>query len=588
MSADEVFSITAMLANMPTPNEEHYKEFRQRKKTQKIEDIAILDMETDPFDNVSKDKIYPFLAVLYAENFEPIVIWDNEFEAFVDKVVSAIEALPRSYTIYAHNGGKFDFMFLMHKLRGRVNFKGRGIMSAQIGEHQLRDSFHIIPERLANFKKDKFDYVKKLKKASREMYRDEIIKYCINDCKYLLDIVKSFVKEYGFKISIGQAAMANLKSHYKFDNVSENTDEYLRQFFFGGRVECIKGRGHYVGAYNLYDVNSMYPFAMAEYAHPIGSNYICRTGTPDSDTIFLDISCVSNGAFVLRSTENGTHAPYGERHRFKTTIWEYNVAKKYNLIRDEEIHGCVDNLKRTNFKNFVNPLYDKRQLTKERLKSMKAIGLEGTPEFDDIKKDDIFLKLILNNAYGKFAQNPRRYKEHFVTDPSEEPPSDKNGNWGIAPEFAGEHYWIWSRPNPRYKFNNVGTGASITGAARAILLEAIQNADDPIYCDTDSLICRQLLNSELSETRLGAWDLEKELSEVIINGKKLYEMIDRHSGKGSIKAKGAGNITHDQMLELLQGGEITDVSKGTTLTKTGQQYYMTRRIRATAKLAVNA
>ena len=79
-------------------------------------------------------------------------------------------------------------------------------MAARIGKHELRDSYHIIPEKLANWKKDDFDY-SKLARGNRKRFRDEIIRYCINDCAYLLDIVKSFVGTYGLKLSIGQAAI---------------------------------------------------------------------------------------------------------------------------------------------------------------------------------------------------------------------------------------------------------------------------------------------------------------------------------------------------------------------------------------------
>src|SRR6185312_8763742 len=52
--------------------------------------------------------------------------------------------------------------------------------------------------------------------------------------------------------------------------IGEHTDEQLRPWFFGGRVECLAGAGHFVagnGGYKLYDVNSMYPSAMANGLH---------------------------------------------------------------------------------------------------------------------------------------------------------------------------------------------------------------------------------------------------------------------------------------------------------------------------------
>lgn len=584
---------------------ENSRAYRARKKARSLENIAVLDMETDPFDNLRpNDPIEPFLAVLYSDNFEPIVIWETDAEAFANAVVKAIEDLPEAYTIYAHNGGKFDYMFLLRKLRGDIMFKGRGIMTAQIGKHELRDSFHIIPDRLANFKKDHIDYAN-MKRMKRDRFRSEIIKYCINDCKYLLDIVKGFTSRFGMKLSIGQAAIAKLRESYKFETLEAKEDERLREFFFGGRVECLQGRGHFKGDYKLYDVNSMYPAVMANYEHPIGSFYDHHAGPITKDTIFIDLTCNSRGAFVKKSEDGSTNAPHG-RHRFKTTIWEYEVALKHNLISDIEIHECIDNFKRTNFVDFIAPMYNERQHLKAKKDMMQKGGLEGTPEFDEVVKDDMFYKFLLNNAYGKFAQNPRKYKENLILSPGEMPPAD--AEWGDMPAEMCEDYWIWQRPNPSWRFNNVGTGASITGAARSVLLDAICQSKGAIYCDTDSLICLDIGDVKIHKTDLGAWDLEKSLSEVIICGKKLYSYTTIEAKpKRVTKAKGAGSIlseeqwrlldtleekeqghhvadmSRENMLTILNGGEIINVAKGVTLTKTGRQYYMKRRISATVK-----
>lgn len=572
---------------------------RAKERQRSIDNIAVLDFETDPFDNLSDDEIAPFTACLYSDNFEPVIIWEEDQKLFVDKVIAAIEALPEPYTIYAHNGGKFDYMFLLSRIKGEVMFKGRGIMTAKVGNHQLRDSFHIIPDRLANYKKDHIDY-SNMKKNKRHKFKQQIIDYMVSDCKYLLDLVKGFATRFGLKLSIGQAAMVQIRKDYKFERLEEWQDAFFREYFFGGRVECITGKRKVTGDWKLYDVNSMYPHVMANYEHPIGNMFIKRKEKITEDTFFIDITCDSKGAFILKDGEK-THAPHGQ-HRFKTTIWEYRVAKKHNLISNEEIHGCVDIPNKTNFAKFVVPLYNERQPLKAKIAEMKLNGLENTIAYDEAVKDDMFTKFLLNNGYGKFAQNPRKYKEHYLTAVGEAAP--ENEGW-LGPIMM-ENYWLWHKPNPGDRFNNVATGASITGAARAELLDAICNAVEPIYCDTDSIICRDLPGVKIHKTDLGAWDLEKELSEVIINGRKLYSTTEKGTGKLKTKAKGAGNIlTAEQWAEINQieesmqekqmgifsyanmntifeGGEVVSLAKGTTLTKAGNQYYMKRRINATA------
>lgn len=564
-----------------TPLERKRRE-RGKKTLRRLENIAVLDMETDPFDaSKPNDPIRPFVACLMGDQFETQVIWDDDFEQLVARLLSAIEQLPPDTTIYAHNGGKFDYLFFVHKLQGRISFKGRGIMSARIGECELRDSFHIIPEKLASYKKDDFDY-EKMRKSKRHKHKAEIIEYLINDCRYLLDLVKGFTQKFGMKISIGQAAMAELKNHYSVGSIGANTDASLREWFYGGRVECLAGKGQFRGNYNLYDVNSMYPYAMANYQHPISANYaLRRKGDITEKTVFLELQCRNYGALVGKDDEGATTTQI-ERGTFKTTIWEYEAARELGLIEDVKITGYIDNDVRSDFAEFVNPLYENRLATKAKLKELAKAGLEETREYADTKKDDIFYKLLLNNAYGKFAQNPRRYKENYITKPNERP-EEKGWDEIILPAFECRDYWIWQRPIQRLRFNNVGTAASITGAARAVLMRAIANALDPIYCDTDSLICKSLDGVEIHPQKLGAWDLEAEYSEVLIAGKKLYACRDRgQTDKIKVKSKGVSGLTWGDMEKLLADQLLPFLNHAPTLTKTGAQHYMERRIRATA------
>jgi hypothetical protein len=562
------------------------------KKQSRKEHIAVLDMETDPFDHIKQELIRPFVACLYSDHFDPIVIWEEDFETFTNRLLDEILALPESYTIYAHNGGKFDYLFLIHRLRGKVSFKGRGIMSAQIGPHEIRDSFHIIPERLANWKKDDFDYTM-LYKNRRNKYRAEIERYLINDCVYLLEIVKAFIERFDLKISIGQAAMYELKKHYKVQNIGERADGTLRQFFYGGRVECLAGRGHFIGDYKLYDVNSMYPAAMANFAHPISNEYTRRTkGEITPQTAFIELSCRNYGALVSRiENERGEleTTTRQESGKFFTTIHEYNAAIELDLIEDVQIHAFLDCAEWTDFSAFVLPLYEERQLTKAKLKHLASIGQEDSEEYNEAKKDDLFIKLLLNNAYGKFAQNPRRFKESYLTDPDAAPPEGFEES--LLPRFQNDQYAIWERPSPNKRFNNVGTAGSITGAARSILMRAVTHATDPIYCDTDSLICKEIANVEIHPTKLGAWDLEAEFSEVIIAGKKLYackskDWIAGQDKKIKVRSKGTSGVTWDDMLKMLDDEILSFVNRAPTFDKMGRQNYISRRVRATAPVKI--
>lgn len=569
----------------------------------RLRHIAVLDFETDPFDDQLKSEILPFVCELYSENFGAIVIWDDDFDRFILKVVKEIEALPDAYTIYAHNGGKFDYLFLVRHLRGAVKFKGRAIMSCRIGNHELRDSLHILPEKLAAWKKDHFDY-SKMKRSHRAKFRKEILAYLHSDCVYLFDIIKSFVQEFGLKISIGQAAFSELKKSYTVANISEASDAFLRRYFFGGRVECIGGQGLFdsragTGDFKLYDVNSMYPYAMANFSHPIGREYNWRRGNPSDDTVFIDVECRNNGAFVQRSTDDPLQASVGNgRGKYFVTKWEFDVALKWELISDIKICGVVDNGERSNFSSFISPMYLRRQEVKKEQDRLFKAGLEASTEFEELQKQNLFLKYLLNNSYGKFAQNPRNFKEYYYCDPGEMPPKDwmkflegaddeTVHNYGMPIERSDD-FCIWAKPSPGRRYNNVGTAASITGRARAILLEAMQNARQAIYCDTDSLICRDL-PVEIDASKLGAWKHEATFDRVIIAGRKLYACevqgyADGHEKRVKIRSKGAAGLKWQDFERMLEGETISTINKAPTISKTGHQAYLRRNIRATAPL----
>jgi hypothetical protein len=251
-------------------------------------------------------------------------------------------------------------------------------------------------------------------------------------------------------------------------------------------------------------------------------------------------------------------------------------------------------------------MYERRAILKAE---MKAIA-KATPNFDAEdydtwppeylvrKKEDIFTKFLLNNSYGKFAMNPRRFKDHYFTDHNAERPEGYEEQQ--SPVFRCPDYDVWERPAPRKNFNNVATAASITGVARTILLKAICSAVDPIYCDTDSLICRSIANVEISDTKLGAWKLEDEFDEVAIAGKKLYACRSYgkagHSDKIKVRSKGVreGALGWSDILHLLDNEIIAGQEQPVTIDviasfapafrKDQSQHYIPRSVRRTAAL----
>lgn len=574
------------------------------------DDIAVLDFETTPFDNTKPHiKIEPFLAVLYTgpEN-DPVIIWDENLESFITRVLAAIEALPRRYTVYAHNGGRFDFKFLMHKLRGGILLKGSTLMQATCGRHELRDSMLILPTSLGAYRKDDFDY-SWTSPELRNAKRPQIIEYCIADCAYLLEFIKEFIKSYGRKLTVGQAAMSAIKQIYPdLGTIGEKSDQFLRQWYFGGRVECLKGAGRFKGRLKLFDVNSMYPYVMSKFFHPSDGNFAVSDTITDK-TVFIKLRCRNeHRAFLSRpdatelksasiSDAFNYHCLTSERKFgvFFVTIHEYRIAEKYDLISDVEILETIDFQNQTTFARFVDPLYAQRELDKLALAKFKAEGQLESEAAYTIKRQSIVKKYVLNSGYGKFAQNPREFKDRELHAYGEKPDvfSCEANNWSEL-EFTmtecceAENWALWERPcKQEMRFNNVAIAASITGAARSVLLEAIVNSTGALYCDTDSLICEDLRNVHFDASELGAWDLEDEFDDVIIIGKKTYAARNTSGSKirEKLRAKGVSGLTWSDYEAMIAGKEIVTRRKAPTLYIGGHQEYITRKIRVTTKRA---
>jgi hypothetical protein len=446
--------------------------------------------------------------------------------------------------------------------------------------------------------------------------------------------VKHFIADYGYKMSIGQAAMSELTKHYETKTIGPYWDDRLREFYHGGRVECLKGAGVFDGDYRTFDVNSMYPAVMRNYEHPIGngSHYSSCPGAPHgvtADTVFIKLECDNNGA-LLGIDRDKTLTSEIKHGVFYTTIHEYKMALELGLISNIILLHTYDCTLRTNFAKFVDPLYAQRAEWTRRLKAGEFI--EGSEEYLDAKRQALFLKLILNNAYGKFAQDPRGFKEAYLTDgkrdargevdyrniPYDIVPRDerderdlvkinalkdrwgedyifhtaglKREGWGDLPgDFSrgAEPCWIWFRPAGTDRgFFNVGTAASITGAARAELMRELHYAVDPVYCDTDSITCKSLgPNAVIHQSELGAWKMEGEHKRLIINGKKSYEFInaDGTSYPRKNAHKGA-ELSLDEITSLVvDGSSIVKTARAPTIKRDGTQVYIKRTARTTAK-----
>lgn len=515
-----------------------------RKKQLKI---AVIDAETDPFKygRIPKPFAWGFFD---GENY--VDFWGG---TCTDQLLDFLDTSENEYLIFAHNGGKFDFYYLIDNIENPIKVINGRIVKAKLGKHTLQDSYAIMPYKLAEITggKKEIDY-ELMEKSVRQKHKKEILEYLEVDCRELYKAVIEFVAMFGVQLTIGATAFKELKKHHPSRNTTKEFDEKYRQFYFGGRCQAFK-TGVINGPLKVFDVNSMYPDVMRRFTHPISDRFITVTGNEHLDKsgrlikfgkdrpYFIRFKGSNRGALPSRIDDGPNKGgldftkPYGE---FYCTSYEYQVALKHKMITPENVIEIHIPCEVCNFEAYVD--------------MCMAGKLDAEKAGDRIKR--AFYKLLANSAYGKFAQNPENFFDWSICRTDEEIAIllSEDDSYELF-EKTGE-ISIWRKPAVSDRFNNVATAASITGAARAMLLDALGHAVNPLYCDTDSIICSNLSGVSIDPVQIGSWKHEASLDVIYIAGKKLYAGFQ--DGECVKLASKGARLSGEDIITICKGGEI--------------------------------
>lgn len=528
-------------------------------KSKALPKIYVLDSETDPFLYGRTPK--PFVWGLYSNDYYE-AFWGNE--NCTEKLVKALDDLEPGI-IFLHNGGRFDVFYLLKYIdtkKPMLIIKSRIVVcyiKCKNGWHELRDSYKILPFGLSKYKKDEIDYkIFERNKRSKPENKSLILSYLKTDCQYTWELCTQFLERFGNYITIGGAAINELKKFHDIgERHNESTDDDIRSnYYVGARVECFQ-KGIIKGKINVYDVNSMYPYVMANCKHPIGFPSM-ETRKVGKDTFFVTAEGTNYGAFPMR-TKSGIRFDV-EHGIFSVSIHEWKTALELDLFKPTKILRAVDYVDNITFDKFVNFFYEGRK---------KAI-------LEKDKITDLFFKYLLNNSYGKFSVNPNNFFDYKLTNIDED---IRNDGWEPMTEMEDLGLTMWNRPARFGLRQNVSTGASITGAARAVLLYGIANAINIMYCDTDCIVANGLKNVKINDAELGAWKLETTGQEIAIYGKKGYAIFD---GNECVKSACKGTkITPDEIRRAANGEIIEYRQDAPTFKLDGSAQFIMRHVQLT-------
>lgn len=490
--------------------------------------IAAADCETDPF-KYGRTELNPFVWGFFdGETYS--YFWGKDCTAdFIHHLEDESDLI-----IYMHNGGKFDIYFLLPYLDPEVMLINGRIAKATLfgGRVEIRDSLLIMPIALSKYEKIEIDYAK-FEPEVRETHKDEIIRYLNKDCTSLYRLCYEFVSRFGLTLTLASTAFKQLKkTGYDVYNTNETFDNTFRPFYFGGRVQCFSV-GNFYGDFDYVDINSAYPRAMID-RHWFGPGFVEHMRLPEKDngSWYATILAKSQGCLPFRETkESKLFFPHDDKPRiYNASGWEINYGLASGTLEIQKVLRVYKPALLNDFSEYVYKYYEEKKSAKE------AGDFFG----------ELFAKLLLNSAYGKFGQNGRQFEKYCIVEYGDWPENDvrwvEDQRWKFYCDLPSGHS-VFCRADPSNRFYNVATAASVTAWVRSYLWSAIHQSDEPMYCDTDSLICKKF-NGEIGD-ELGQWKLEAKLSEVHIAQRKMYAGLTT-DGKHKVASKGV-RLTFDQI-----------------------------------------
>lgn len=532
-------------------------------------DFETGDCETDPFKHrrLPEPFIWGHFDGAMYQHFET---WEQYYNFLRE----------RKTIVYFHNGGKYDFhlgpLTVLNTHEKVTVINGR-LVSAHIGECEIRDSLSLIPVALDQYKKTKIDYgIFEKTERTKTANRERIISYLGDDCRDLYNLITDFQAEMGKHLTLATAAMKSWEriSKRKAPHSSKEWFYQFSEWYYGGRVQCF-AKGELKGPFYVVDIHSAYPWAMLS-KHPYGLEFTELTNPEDyKATSFVEIRAISRGALPWRNERGVMLFPNDNEVRtFKVTGHELIAGLETDTVKVIEFIKTYDFPDQLDFTPYIMHHYEQRQLA-------KMSGLKGK---------DIAHKLAMNALYGKFGANPDNYGNYMLVEFDE---IEKIRDYEFEGMFGRFALMRAPLDEEQENYFNVATAASITGQVRAKLWRAICGSEGVIYCDTDCIFARET-DVELGSA-IGQWEKEGIAETAWLGGKKMYLLegdfgIDKDTGKRkTIKRASKGvQISSSELKDVALGKIVEYKPQAPSFSlyrpPSIERSFPTRRVRSTVAL----
>lgn len=410
--------------------------------------------------------------------------------------------------IYAHFGGKFDFLFCLNYLFFHTDFqvknmipRGSGLLcfdvTVEIGNDKFctltfHDSSALLPFALKSITKN-FGVESKKKdwdhRWSLPFMTPAMMDYNRTDCLGLhQSITKYFsqplIKRAGGAHTIAGQAMRVLRTliDVEVSSLSPRVDEFVRRAYFGGRVEIFKPLFLGPGQIRCADVNSLYPTVMRDVPevgdvpreYPVKFSHYDYVYHPDRIGFYPaevevpdSMYCPPLGVLYEIDGSKKFIFPTGRFEGYWSTL-ELEYARSLGVKILKTGRGAIFESAGNFFRRYVDELYELRERSERE------------------SVDNVIAKLLLNSCYGRFGLKVNR--ENLVID---------EGQAGVRLSESDEGY-ILSNGTSKIRlakaattlttFNNVAVAAWVTSSSRVFMhRHYMKILDELYYTDTDSL-----------------------------------------------------------------------------------------------------
>ena len=525
-------------------------------------DFGVVDIETfvkRPEDESGDNKVIPYaIGVYYKGEFKSFYLSDyaetptrlNEmFDDFIDYITDK-----NIKTLYAHNGGKFDFWLILKYIKKGVHHKSL-VRKSTIYTFSIKnkglvitfcDSYLMLPFGLRKLcidfqsevlkgyyphwlvTNDSLEYIgvkppHDVTKCTIEEYnlipdnlnlKSDCIKYLEADCIGLHNVLTTFANKV-YKICRLNPLKSNTISSFSnrvwrlldadmvpsVKSYVRNTTIYkdIRSAYYGGITEVMVP---HVKEGSAYDVNSIYPSVMADIKMPIGEPILKDSKNLDDYYGFCYAKIKTNNQakgllpyrlYGMLVTPNGSWEGWyysEELKKARSLGYDISVTMGYHY----ELRGFI-------FPKFISTFFNLKNDTDS---AYRAIG-----------------KMILNSAYGYLGLN---YSDTYSM-----LAYDVNNIDELNPEKSTDNYRIVEDKNdmenqPFDRKTSIAIAAIITAESRMKVLD-IRIHERAAYTDTDSVILigkEPLENMDVDSKKLGSWKFEGHIKDGIFIGKKIY------------------------------------------------------------------